>query len=78
MGAYFNCCLDDLSPVQLTDYFSDLIGTHSWSAVKLDLYGFKFYSMCWARPGRERAKVGANRVKRLERQYRSIQEYRGP
>jgi integrase/recombinase XerD len=45
MGAYFNYCLDDLSPVQLTDYFSDLIGTHSWSAVKLDLYGFKFYTL---------------------------------
>jgi integrase len=26
----------------LTNYFSDLIASHSWSAVKLDLYGFKF------------------------------------
>ena len=28
----------------LEPYFSDLIGTHSWSAVKLDLYGLKFFT----------------------------------
>ena len=55
MGDYFDCSIDDLSPAQLTDYFSDLIGTHSWSAVKLDLYGFKFYTQHvlgkpWAMP----------------------------
>lgn len=44
MGEYFNYQLDNLSGPQLTDYFSDLISTHSWSAVKLDLYGFKFYN----------------------------------
>jgi integrase/recombinase XerD len=44
MGEYFNCQIDDLSEAQLTDYFSDLIETHSWSAVKLDLYGYKFYT----------------------------------
>ena len=44
MGDYFDDAIDDLSPAQLTDYFSDLIGTYSWSAVKLDLYGFKFYT----------------------------------
>ena len=27
----------------MTDYFTDLLETHSWSAVKLDLYGLKFY-----------------------------------
>ncbi len=42
MGAYFSHQIDDLCEAQLTDYFSDLIATHSWSAVKLDLYGFKF------------------------------------
>ena len=36
--------LTGLSAAQLTDYFSDLIASHSWSAVKLDLYGFKFYT----------------------------------
>ena len=44
MGEYFNRQIDDLSETQLTDYFSDLIETHSWSAVKLDLYGYKFYT----------------------------------
>ena len=43
MGEYFNYRIDDLSAAQLTDYFSALIASHSWSAVKLDLYGYKFY-----------------------------------
>jgi hypothetical protein len=45
MGDYFDHQIDNLSSSQLTDYFSDLITTHSWSAVKLDLYGFKFYTV---------------------------------
>lgn len=44
MGAYFDHQIDQLSPAQLTDYFSDLVASHSWSAVKHDLYGFKFYT----------------------------------
>ncbi len=44
LGEYFNRQIDDLTEAQLTEYFSDLIGTHSWSAVKLDLYGLKFYT----------------------------------
>ncbi len=43
IGAYFNHQIDDLSEQQLTDYFSKLLNSHSWSAVKLDLYGLKFY-----------------------------------
>jgi integrase/recombinase XerD len=43
IGAYFDHQIDDLSETQLTDYFSDLLESHSWSAVKLDLYGLKFY-----------------------------------
>lgn len=43
LGEYFSHQIDDLSEAQLTDYFSDLLVTHSWSAVKLDLYGLKFY-----------------------------------
>lgn len=43
LGAYFNHQIDDLSEQQLTDYFTDLLESHSWSAVKLDLYGLKFY-----------------------------------
>jgi site-specific recombinase XerD len=44
MGEYFGHQIDDLSPDQLTDYFTSLLGTHSWSAVKHDLYGFKFFT----------------------------------
>ncbi|MEJ2426234.1 MAG: site-specific integrase [Candidatus Thiodiazotropha sp.] len=43
IGDYFAHDIYDLSKQQLTDYFSDLLSTHSWSAVKLDLYGLKFY-----------------------------------
>lgn len=43
IGAYFDHHIDDLSEQQLTDYFTDLLASHSWSAVKLDLYGLKFY-----------------------------------
>ena len=43
IGEYFNHEINDLSKQQLTDYFTDLLESHSWSAVKLDLYGLKFY-----------------------------------
>jgi integrase/recombinase XerD len=43
IGAYFNHHIDNLSEQQLTDYFIDLLDSHSWSAVKLDLYGLKFF-----------------------------------
>ena len=43
MGAYFDHEIDNLSEEQLIDYFTDLLESHSWSAVKLDLYGLKFY-----------------------------------
>jgi len=55
MGEYFDHRIDELSPEQLTNYFHDLIASHSWSAVKLDLYGLKFYTLHvlgkpWAMP----------------------------
>jgi len=43
VGAYFDYHINDLSEAQLTDYFSDLLESHSWSSVKLDLYGLKFF-----------------------------------
>lgn len=43
IGAYFDHRIEDLSEAQLIDYFTALLGTHSWSAVKLDLYGLKFF-----------------------------------
>jgi integrase/recombinase XerD len=42
-GAYFGHRLEALTEAPLTDYFSDLLASHSWSAVKLDLYGLKFF-----------------------------------
>jgi site-specific recombinase XerD len=43
IGNYFDGQLDNLSQDQLLDYFHDLLDSHSWSAVKLDLYGLKFF-----------------------------------
>jgi site-specific recombinase XerD len=43
IGVYFNEQVNALSESQLTDYFSDLLESHSWSSVKLDLYGLKFF-----------------------------------
>jgi site-specific recombinase XerD len=44
MGQYFDHRIDALTQDQLARYFSDLLDTHSWSSVKLDLYGYKFYT----------------------------------
>jgi len=43
IGDHFEHQLHDLSEQQLLDYFTQLLSTHSWSAVKLDLYGLKFF-----------------------------------
>ena len=43
IGARFDHQIDSLSEQQLTDFFTELLASHSWSAVKLDLYGLKFY-----------------------------------
>ena len=43
IGNYFDGHLDDLSQDQLLDYFHSLLERLSWSAVKLDLYGLKFF-----------------------------------
>ena len=45
IGARFDHQIDSLTETQLTDYFTELVTTHSWSSVKLDLYGWKFYTM---------------------------------
>ena len=42
-ASYFNFQINDLTEAQLTEYFSDLLITHSWSTLKHDLYGLKFY-----------------------------------
>ena len=43
IGLYFDLQVYDLTKQHLTDYFSDLLSSHSWSTVKLDLYGLKFF-----------------------------------
>ncbi len=56
IGERFDQQIDDLSEEQLTDYFTELVASHSWSSVKLDLYGLKFYyahvlRKPWVAPG---------------------------
>ena len=56
IGEYFSYRVDALTPDDLVEYFNDLKAAHSWSAVKLDLYGFKFFTehvlrQPWAMPG---------------------------
>jgi integrase/recombinase XerD len=43
IGNYFDCRIDDLTSDQLLDYFNELLDSHSWNTVKLDLYGLKFF-----------------------------------
>ena len=43
IGKHFDYPIDRLSEPQLTDFFTDLLASHSWSSVKLSLYGLKFY-----------------------------------
>ena len=55
-GEYFGHQIDALTVQQLTDYFADLLESHSWSTVKHDLYGLKYYyehvlQKAWPAPG---------------------------
>jgi site-specific recombinase XerD len=56
VGERFDYQIGSLSEQQLTDYFTELLASHSWSSVKLDLYGLKFYHAHvlrkpWVAPG---------------------------
>ena len=56
IGERFDHRIDSLTEPQLTDYFTELVASHSWSTVKLDLYGLKFYyahvlRKPWVAPG---------------------------
>ena len=56
IGAHFNFEVSALSPAQLAEYFTAMKARHSWSGVKLDLYGLKFFTQHvlgqpWAMPG---------------------------
>lgn len=55
-GDRFDRQIDDLSEQQLLTHFTALLASHSWSSVKLDLYGLKFYythvlRKPWVAPG---------------------------
>ena len=55
-GDRFDRQIDDLSEEQLVTHFTALLASHSWSSVKLDLYGLKFYythvlRKPWVAPG---------------------------
>jgi len=56
IGKHFDYQVSSLSAAQLTDYFTTMKQQHSWSGVKLDLYGLKFFTehvleQPWAMPG---------------------------
>jgi integrase/recombinase XerD len=56
IGLGFDNDIDSLTSDQLTSYFSKLLQSHSWTTVKLDLYGLKFYHQYvlqkpWVAPG---------------------------
>jgi len=44
IGEYFSYRVGDLGEAELVEYFTDLMASHSWSGVKLDLYGWKFFT----------------------------------
>ena len=55
-GDRFDRQIDNLSEQQLMAHFTALLASHSWSSVKLDLYGLKFYYTYvlrkpWGAPG---------------------------
>lgn len=43
MGEYFDYDIVDLQEQQLLDYFNDLLDERSWSTLKHQLYGLKFF-----------------------------------
>ena len=56
IGGRFDHQIDSLTEQQLMDHFTELVTSHSWSSVKLDLYGLKFYyahvlRRPWVAPG---------------------------
>lgn len=66
IGDYFDFRVDDLSQDQLLDYFHALLERLSWSAVKLDLYGLKFfYTHVLKKPWADMALIKSPRTKRI-------------
>jgi len=66
IGDYFDFQIDDLNQNQLLDYFHALLERLSWSAVKLDLYGLKFfYTHVLNKPWTELKLIQPPRTKRI-------------
>lgn len=43
IGNYFNGRIDNLTEDQLLDYFTEVVDRYSWSTLKLDIHGLKFF-----------------------------------
>ena len=43
IGNYFNGRIDNLTDDQLLDYFTEVVEHYSWSTLKLDIHGLKFF-----------------------------------
>ena len=66
IGNYFQGRIENLSSDQLLDYFNDLLDGHSWSTVKLDLYGLKFfYTQVLNKPWQDVPLVKAPKTSRI-------------
>jgi integrase/recombinase XerD len=66
IGDYFDFEVDDLNQNQLLDYFHALLERLSWSAVKLDLYGLKFfYTHVLNKPWIDLSLIKSPRTKRI-------------
>lgn len=66
IGNYFDGRIDNLTSDQLLDYFTDLLEGQSWSTVKLDLYGLKFfYTQVLNKPWQDVPLVKAPKTSRI-------------
>jgi len=66
IGDHFNFEIEGLNQNQLLDYFHALLERLSWSAVKLDLYGLKFfYTYVLNKPWTEIKLIQPPRTKRI-------------
>lgn len=43
LRGHFDCCPDKITRKEFESYFAQLVDTHSWSTVKVDYWGIKFF-----------------------------------
>lgn len=66
VGNSFDGRIENLTSDQLLDYFTELLDGHSWSTVKLDLYGLKFfYTQVLNKPWQDIPLVKAPKTSRI-------------